>query len=101
MVRIRNSLVIGRPPDVVFDTVADQRNDPRYNTAKTPCLMTTDHPIGVGTRFESTMATRGKPITMTSEYTGYDRARLLSALCLKATAPRWVGTGISASLPEN
>ena len=31
MTRIEDEIVIGRPVDVVFDNVADQRSEPRYN----------------------------------------------------------------------
>jgi hypothetical protein len=31
MTRIEGEIVIGRPVDVVFDNIADQRNEPRFN----------------------------------------------------------------------
>jgi hypothetical protein len=31
MTRIEGEIVIGRPVDVVFDNVADQRSEPRYS----------------------------------------------------------------------
>jgi RecB family exonuclease len=35
MAKIEGEIVIGRPEDVVFDMVADQRNEPTYNPAMT------------------------------------------------------------------
>ena len=35
MAKIEGEIVIGRPADVVFDMVADQRNEPTYNPAMT------------------------------------------------------------------
>ena len=35
MAKIEGEIVIGRPVDVVFDMVADQRNEPTYNPAMT------------------------------------------------------------------
>ena len=46
MSRVRGSLDIARPVEVVFDTVADQRNEPRYNPTMTASTKVTDGPIG-------------------------------------------------------
>lgn len=64
MARVRGSIDIARPVAVVFDFVADQRNEPRYNPAMSDSLKVTDGPIGVGTRFRSTILRRGKPLEM-------------------------------------
>ena len=73
MSRVRGSLDIARPVEVVFDTVADQRNEPRYNPTMTASTKVTDGPIGVGTRFEATVMSRGNPRPVTIEYTSFDR----------------------------
>lgn len=46
MVRIKGEIVLGRPVDVVFDVVADQRNEPSYNTMMTESVKLTDGPDG-------------------------------------------------------
>ncbi|HEY3437621.1 MAG TPA: SRPBCC family protein [Actinotalea sp.] len=73
MSRVRGSLEIARPVEEVFDYVADQRNEPRFNPAMTASAKLDDGPIGVGTRFQATVLSRGKPLAVTIEYTGFDR----------------------------
>lgn len=79
MARVRGSLDIARPVEEVFDFVADQRNEVRYNPAMTDSIKITDGPIGVGTRFHATILRRGKPLEVTIECTGFDRPRLLAS----------------------
>ena len=79
MVRVRGSLDIARPVEEVFDFVADQRNEVRYNPAMTDSIKITDGPIGVGTRFHATILRRGKPLAVIVEYTGFDRPHLLAS----------------------
>jgi uncharacterized protein YndB with AHSA1/START domain len=71
--RVRGSLDIARPVDVVFHAVADQRNEPSYNPHMTAATKVTDGPIGAGTRFEATVISRGTPRRVTIEYTGFER----------------------------
>ncbi|TQN46417.1 polyketide cyclase/dehydrase/lipid transport protein [Humibacillus xanthopallidus] len=73
MARVRGSIDIARPVGEVFDVVADQTNEPRYNPAMSASRRLTDGPIGVGTRFRSTILTRGKPLDVEIETTGYER----------------------------
>ena len=73
MSRVRGSLEIARPVEVVFDAVADQRNEPGYNRAMTESTKVTDGPIGVGTRFDATVTSRGTPRAVTIEYTSFER----------------------------
>jgi uncharacterized protein YndB with AHSA1/START domain len=71
--RVRGALEIARPVPVVFDAVADQRNEPSYNPQMTASTKLTPGPIGVGTRFEATVMTRGTPQPVAIEYTGFER----------------------------
>lgn len=48
MVRVRGSLDIARPVEEVFDFVADQRNEVRYNPAMTDSVKITDGRSGWG-----------------------------------------------------
>ncbi len=79
MTRVTGSLTIARPTDEVFDTVADQRNEPRYNPRMTSVTKVSDGPIGVGTRFTATVLSRGKPMPVTIEYTRFDPPRMLAS----------------------
>jgi carbon monoxide dehydrogenase subunit G len=80
MANIDGSIYIDRPPEVVFDFVADERNEPRYNPKMTTVSLLTEEPIGVGSRFEATLVMRGRPITMTVEFTEFERPRRLASV---------------------
>ena len=86
MSRIRGTLDIARPVEDVFDFVADQRNEPSYNPKMTASAMLTDGPIGVGTRFAATVLSRGKPLPVTIEVTGFDRPRRIASRSVMAGA---------------
>jgi len=79
MTRVRGSVEIARPVEEVFDFVADQRNEVRYNPQMTGCTKITEGPIGLGTKFRATILSRGKPIEVVIECTGFDRPRSLAS----------------------
>jgi uncharacterized protein YndB with AHSA1/START domain len=79
MARIDGEIVIDRPVDVVFDYVADQRNEPQYNPQMVRAEKVTTGPIGIGTSFRSVVASRGRTAEMLIEITGYDRPRRLAS----------------------
>ena len=72
MARVTGSIVIGRPIEEVFDAVADQTNEPRYNPSMTASRQVTDGPIGVGTHFLATILVRGRPTEVDIEVTRYE-----------------------------
>ena len=79
MARIDGEILIGQPVDVVFDFVADERNEPQYNSRMVRADKVTDGPVGKGTVFRSAARSMGRTADMRSELTGYDRpARLAS-----------------------
>ena len=71
----RNSgeIVIARPVETVFDAVADERTEPRYNPGVRDVELLTPEPLGVGTRFRAQAVTAGRTAPMTIACTGYDR----------------------------
>ena len=73
MARIHGDIVIDRPIDVVFDYVADQSNEPRYNPRMVRAEKITPGPVGKGTRFRSAVASMGRTAEMLIEITSYDR----------------------------
>lgn len=77
---VKGEIVIARPVEEVFDFVADERNEPAYNPRMTRAEQVTDGPVGVGTRFVTTVRALRKPIDVHVEYTAYDRPRLLSSV---------------------
>jgi carbon monoxide dehydrogenase subunit G len=74
--RINGSILIERPAEEVFDFVADECNEPRFNPQMTEAEKISPGPIGVGTRFRAVVTGAGE---MTVEFTGYDRPRLLAS----------------------
>lgn len=77
MVSLSGETFIDRPADVVFDFVADERNnyDPRVRDAQ----LITAGPIGVGTQFRSAGASLGRSVEMIIEITNYERPRRLGS----------------------
>jgi hypothetical protein len=86
MARIAGELVINRPVDEVFDFVADERNEPRYNPRIRRAEKLSPGPIGRGTRFRAEAVSLGRTVGMTSEYTAYERPRRLGSSVHMAAA---------------
>jgi hypothetical protein len=79
MARIEGELVINRPVHEVFDVVADERNEPRYNPRIRRVVKLSPGPIGCGTRFRAEAVTLGRTTAMTIEYTACQRPRRLAS----------------------
>jgi uncharacterized protein YndB with AHSA1/START domain len=79
MTRIEGEIVIDRPVEEVFDFVADERNEPRYNPRMVRAEQISQGPIGLGTRFRTELRTAGRTMPMTVEFTSFERPRLLAS----------------------
>lgn len=79
MAKIEGEIVIARPPEVVFDFVADERNEPTYNRRMLRAEKITNGPIGVGTRFRAASRTTLRAADMMIETTAYERPTLLGS----------------------
>lgn len=79
MFRIEGELVIDRPVEAVFDFVADERNEPRYNPHMRSAQKVSEGPIRAGTRFRSQVASMGRTIGMATVLTAYERPRRLDS----------------------
>jgi uncharacterized protein YndB with AHSA1/START domain len=75
MVEVDGEILIGRPVEDVFDFVANQENEPRYNPEMRVAKKTTEGPIGVGTSFHAEMTGRGRVVPMTIRVTEFERPR--------------------------
>jgi uncharacterized protein YndB with AHSA1/START domain len=80
MVSIEGEVTIARPPEAVFDFVADERNEPLFNPQMLRAEQLTPGPIGTGTRFQAKVTSRGRPLEMVIEFTEYERPRRLSSV---------------------
>jgi hypothetical protein len=78
MARIEGEIMINRPLEEVFDFVADERNEPRFNPGMLRAELLTPGRVGLGSRFRAEMRTRPRPVVMTTEFTGYERPRRLA-----------------------
>lgn len=72
MAEIEGEIVIERPIEEVFDFVADQRHEPRFNPQVRSSELVTPEPIGGGSRFRAEMAMLGQPVDLTVEFTEFE-----------------------------
>ena len=61
---VQGEIVIKRPVNEVFEFVADERNEPRYNPQMRVAEKITDGPLGVGTQFRATTVSFGRQVEM-------------------------------------
>ncbi|HZD69780.1 MAG TPA: SRPBCC family protein [Actinomycetes bacterium] len=73
MARIDGEIIIAAPVEQVFDMVADERNEPRYNPRILRAEKTSEGPVGLGTRFIAQPRGMGRKGVMTVEVVVYDR----------------------------
>ena len=77
MARITGQVTIGAPVDEVFDVVADERNEPRYNPRIVRAEKLSEGPVGAGARFVAEPKGVGSRGEMTLTILEYDRPRHL------------------------
>ena len=79
MARVEGEIVIARPVEEVFDFVADERNEPRYNPRMVRAEQVSSGPIGPGTQFHTELKTMGRTMPMAVQFTRFERPRLLAS----------------------
>jgi uncharacterized protein YndB with AHSA1/START domain len=85
MPRVTGELVIERPVEEVFEFVADERNEPRFNPRMLQVEKITSGPIGPGTRFSAEMATMRGSAPMMIEFIAFEQPhRLVSTTHLSS-----------------
>lgn len=77
MAHISGEVTIDAPVEEVFDLVADERNEPRYNPRIVRAEKLSDGPVGRGTRFVAQPKGMGAKGRMTLEVLEYDRPHRL------------------------
>ena len=80
MTRVCGEVVIHAPVEDVFDLVADERNEPRYNPRIVRAEKLTEGPVGEGSRFVAEPQGMGERGRMTVEVIEYERPRRLHHL---------------------
>lgn len=76
-VRIERSGVVSRPPEEVFEFVADIRNDPKWVWTLAEARKTSEGPLGVGTTFLTATRLLGRRIEAPEVVAGYEPNRRL------------------------
>lgn len=85
MTSFTGSILIRRPIEEVFDFVADERNEPSYNSQIRQVEKTTPGPIGLGTRWRAVTTSGRRTVPIDLEITEYARPeRLGSATRMRA-----------------
>lgn len=79
MSHVEGEIIIDRPVEEVFDFVADERNEPRYNPQMLRAEQISAGPIGRGTRFRAESKVMGRSMAMTITFAAYDRPRRLTS----------------------
>jgi uncharacterized protein YndB with AHSA1/START domain len=79
MVHIEGEIFIDRPVEEVFDFVADERNEPRYNAQMRRAEKISEGPIGPGTQYRAEVVSGRQVVPMVIEFTGYERPRMLAS----------------------
>ncbi|MGZ3582007.1 MAG: SRPBCC family protein [Ktedonobacterales bacterium] len=79
MAHVEGQIIIHRPVDEVFDFVADERNEPRFNPQMRWAEQTSAGPIGVGTTFRAESTSLGRPVMMTIAFTTFERPQQLTS----------------------
>jgi hypothetical protein len=80
MAHIEGEIIINRLVEEVFDVVADERNEPRYNPRLLWVEKLSSGPVGRGTQYRAATKTIGRPVEMTIEFIDYERPRRLGSL---------------------
>lgn len=78
MSRIDGEVVIAAPAEHVFDMVADERNEPRYNARIARAEKTSEGPVGRGSTFVAEPKGMGARGAMTVEVVDYQRPERLA-----------------------
>lgn len=77
MARISGEVTIDAPVEDVFDLVADERNEPRYNSRIVRAEKVSEGPVGRGARFVAEPKSMGAKGAMNLEIVEYDRPHRL------------------------
>src|SRR5690348_3386997 len=80
MVQVNGEIVIDRPPEDVFDFVANEENEPRYNPHMLRAEQLSEGPTGLATRFRTELRTMGRTMPMIVEFTAFERPRRLASV---------------------
>jgi uncharacterized protein YndB with AHSA1/START domain len=85
---VEQTFSVSRPPESVFDYLANPSNVPDWQTSKTSVEQLTDGPPGLGTRVrERTKPPFGKEFSQLVEFTEFDRPRRIRVHIVEGPYP--------------
>ena len=85
MANVNGSISIRRPVDVVFDEVADIRNEPTYNPNMINAELMTEEPIGKGSKFSARVKSRNDMMDLSITYTEFRKSEYIGSQTLSDT----------------
>jgi uncharacterized protein YndB with AHSA1/START domain len=84
--QLQSEQVIGRSPEVVFDLLADARNEVEWNNWARRVEKVSDGPVGLGTRFRANIKNMGQ---IEFELSEYDRPNRLQQHASQGSGESW------------
>lgn len=84
--RLESEQIIGRPPEEVFDLLADARNEVEWNGWARRVEKVSDGPVSLGTRFRATIKNMGQ---VEFELAEYQRPNRLQQHALQGSGESW------------
>jgi hypothetical protein len=82
MAKVKGSIFIESPVDVVFDEVSDIRNEPTYNSNMLKVELLTEEPIGTGSEFSAKVKSRNETMDMSIVYTEFRKSEYIGSQTL-------------------
>ena len=79
MAKVKGSISIERPVDIVFDEVSDIRNEPTYNPNMISAELKTEEPIGKGSEFSAKVKSRNDTMDMSITYTEFRKSEYIGS----------------------
>jgi uncharacterized membrane protein len=77
---------IGRPPEEVWEYLANAEHNPEWLTNMSSCRWTSEPPIRVGSRYEQAARFLGKEVNTTFEVSALDPGRLITITSLPGSS---------------
>lgn len=85
-VRLESEQIIGRPPEEVFDLLADACNEVQWNDWAKRVEKISEGPVGLGTRFRATIKNMGQ---IEFELAEYERPSRLQQHAVPSSGESW------------
>jgi len=92
--RVTVRQAIARPPEEVFEYLADASNNPSWQSGMVACTWEGDGPIALGSRYRQQAKMMGRPIVSLFEVTAFEAGRSISIATIESSFPIQVTRGV-------